>query len=258
MVLSGRFCMKKYKARYELKNAAKDKLEGKYTAAVMICFLASFFSGTISVTVSLYAPYTGSAVFNYAARSLLSLILSGLLGVLDLGIACFFLNASCGRHCTVSDLFHGFYFDGKKALTVSGVRALIGFCSLLPLDLVLNARQLFPGAAFAAAVTVSLLCAVGVYLYAGLGVALSFFLMLDFPDFSGREVLRQSFRLIRGSRKRLLLLQLSFLPLIALCVLSLFIGFLWLIPYQNMTYACFFLDLMNPENVSPQPRCPLC
>lgn len=250
--------MKTYKARYELKNAAKDKLEGNYAAAVMICFLASFLSGTVSMTVSLYVPYTGSAVFNAVVWSLLSLTLSGLLGVLDLGITLFFLNASCGRRCAVADLFRGFRLDAKKALTVSGARALVSFCSLLPLDFVLNVRSLLSGPAFAAAAAVSLISGIGVYLYAGLGTALSFFLMLDFPDLSGPAVLRRSFRLIRGNRMRLLLLQLSFLPMTVLCVLSLFIGFLWLTPYRNMTYACFFLDLMNPQEISSKTRCPLC
>lgn len=250
--------MKCYQERYELKNTAKDRLEGKYAPAVLICFLASSLSSAVTMFVNLYFPYTGSAVFNYAAQSALLLVLSGLLGILDLGIAYYFLNASCGRRCSVGDLFYCFHFDAKKALTVSGARALVSACILLPVEFILNARHFLSGTAFAAAMSAALLIGTGIYLYAGLGVALSFFLLLDFPDLSGAEILRQSFRLIKGSRKRLLLLQLSFLPMALLCVLSLFIGFLWLIPYQNMTYACFFLDLMNPKDISRQTRSPLC
>ena len=43
---------------------------------------------------------------------------------------------------------------------------------------------------------------------------------------------------------------LSFLPLAILCILSIYIGFLWLTPYMQMTYACFFLDIMNPRETA--------
>ena len=54
---------------------------------------------------------------------------------------------------------------------------------------------------------------------------------------------------MKGNRKRLFLLELSFLPLMLLCILSFGIGFLWLEPYMQMTYTHFFLDLMNPREV---------
>ena len=72
--------------------------------------------------------------------------------------------------------------------------------------------------------------------------------MLDFPQNSGKETLKLCWRLMRGNRKRLFLLELGFLPLLLLCLLSFGIGFLWLEPYMHMTYTCFFLDMMNPKN----------
>ena len=55
---------------------------------------------------------------------------------------------------------------------------------------------------------------------------------------------------MKGQRMRLFLLELGFLPLMLLCILSFGIGFLWLQPYMQMTHTCFFLDLMNPRKVS--------
>ncbi len=54
--------------------------------------------------------------------------------------------------------------------------------------------------------------------------------------------------MMKGHKRRLFRLELSFLPLMLLCVLSFGIGFLWLNPYMQMTYTCFFLDLMNPRD----------
>ena len=42
-------------------------------------------------------------------------------------------------------------------------------------------------------------------------------------------------------------LQMSFLPLGFLCLLSFGIGTLWLVPYMNMTQTLYFLDLMQNE-----------
>ena len=70
--------------------------------------------------------------------------------------------------------------------------------------------------------------------------------MLDFPERSAKEALKLSLQIMRGHKGRLFYVQISFLPLMFLCLLSFGIGYLWLVPYMNMTSAVFFLDLMNP------------
>lgn len=241
--------MKKYQKIYELKNAAKDKLDGKYGSAVLICFLASLLSGCISLFVYLYIPTTQSLALYYVIQGVSSLVLSWMLGTLDLGITYFFLNAACGESYSTRDLFYCFRGDTTKTLTISGARALVSTLCLLPVEYMADVCWYDPSAErilTMAAVCVVCFC---FYVYAGLGLTLAFFLLLDFPDRSAGDILRQSFQLIRGSRKKLLGLQLSFIPMELLCVCSLFVGYLWLAPYRNMTYTCFFLDLMNPKEV---------
>ena len=51
---------------------------------------------------------------------------------------------------------------------------------------------------------------------------------------------------MKGHKWRLFKLELSFLPLQIICMLSFGIGNLWLNPYMRMTYTEFFLDLMSP------------
>ena len=89
-----------------------------------------------------------------------------------------------------------------------------------------------------------------VYLPLSLGIALSFYLMFDFPQKSGKEILLLCWRLMKGKKLRLLYLEFSFLPLLLLSILSFGIGLLWLQPYMQMTYTFFFLDLMNPRRAS--------
>lgn len=239
--------MKKYQENYELKNAAKDKLDGKYGSAVLICFLASLLSGCISLLIYLYIPTTKSLALYYAIQGISSFVLSWILGTLDLGITYFFLNMASGGSYSTGDLFYCFRSDTSKTLTISGARALVSTLCLLPMEYMLDTYWYDPGARRLLAMTAVCLICLGFYVYAGLGLTLSFFLMLDFPDRSARDILRHSFQLIQGNRKKLFGLQLSFIPMELLCVCSLFVGYLWLVPYRNMTYTCFFLDLMNPR-----------
>lgn len=242
--------MNRYKQRYELKNQAKDLLDGKYGSAVLICFLGSLISFGFTLLANAFIPVSQPTVLSYVGLGIASLILSTLLGVLDLGIALFFLNMACGRRYHVNDLLYGYQCDFKKTLYISGARSLIATLCSLPSRYLIDAFMYLHTTALLAAAAVTLVIGIAIYLYAGLAVELSFFLMLDFPDKSVSEILQLCFRLIRGNRKKLFCLHLSFYPLELLSACTIFIGNLWLNPYMNMTYACFYLDLMSPKKAA--------
>lgn len=73
----------------------------------------------------------------------------------------------------------------------------------------------------------------------------SYYLLLDFPDCSAREALRKSRDMMKGSKGRLFYIDLTFVPLMLLCVLTCGIGLLWLMPYMQATKANFYLDLVQ-------------
>ncbi len=248
--------MVQYKERYELKNIAKNKLDGKYRSAVLICLIASLLAGLISSFISGYVPASKNPAVYYAVQGITSFALSWLIGVFNLGVAYFFLNAACGFEYSCSNLFYCFRADTATTLSISGIRALIHSVCLLPAQYLMDFFYYTKDIAFLAAAVAAAVFGFAFYIYAGLGVSLAFFLQLDFPDKSAGDIIRQSFHLMRGNRKRFFLLQLSFFPLDLLCVLSLFIGYLWLEPYRNMTYACFFLDIMNPQAKKEQATRP--
>lgn len=240
--------MNQYKKRYELKNWAKDLLDGRYGSAVLICFLSSWISFGLTILANSFIPFNSPTVLNYIVLGITSLILSTVLGILDLGIALFFLKMACGKGHNVNDLLYGYQNDFKKALYISGARSLVTALCLLPSRYLVHAFLYLQNTALLAAAAVALAVGLAIFLYAGLAVELSFFLMLDFPDKSADEILQLCFRLIRGNRKKLFGLHISFYPLELLSACTpLFIGNLWLTPYMTMTYTCFYLDLMNPK-----------
>lgn len=250
--------MKQYKKNFEIKNMAKDKMESKYGGAILITFLSSLISGMVRLSVNSVCTttmntvyvMTGSADSANAVSFLFDALLLGagiLLGVMNAGIALYFLNLACGQPASVRDLFYGFRTDSKQFLVISAAFVLCQTICLWPgqymLQHYISTREL-KWMLYTLAVTAAGLC---IYVPISLGISLSFYLMLDFPQNSGRETLSLCWRMMKGHRKRLFQLDLGFLPLMLLCILSFGIGFLWLEPFMQMTYACFFLDLMNPK-----------
>lgn len=251
--------MKQYKKLFEIKNMAKDKMESRYGGAILITFLSALISGMVRLSINsvcgstmntVYAM-TGSADAATAVSFLFDALLLGagiLLGVMNAGIALYFLELACGQKPALRDLFYGFRTDSKKFLVISAALVLCQTVCLWPGQYLaqnyLSSREL-KWLLGALAVTAAGLC---IYVPISLGIGLSFYLMLDFPQNSGKGTLSLCWRLMKGHRSRLFLLELGFLPLMLLCILSFGIGFLWLQPYMQMTYACFFLDLMNPKS----------
>lgn len=250
--------MKQYKKNYEIKNAAKDRLEGKYGGAILILLLNVIISWITRLLINNVATTTMNSVYAMSgsmnAALTVSFLFDGLLlvaniilGVMQAGITLYFLSIACNQQPFTKNLFYGFRNDSKKALVISAAMTVCQAVCLWPGQYMsqnfLSTRDgkwVLP----ALAATVIGLC---IYIPVSLGIAMSFYLMLDFPQNSGKESLQLCWRLMKGNRKRLFLLELSFLPLMLLCVLSFGIGFLWLEPYMQMTYTYFFLDLMNPK-----------
>jgi len=251
--------MKQYKKSYELKNTAKDTLDGKYGGAILILFLSSLISWAAQLFINMVASTTMNTVYyttgSVNAASAISflfdlvLLAAGIvLGVMNAGITLYFLNMACGQPFSTGNLFYGFRTDSPKILVIAGAMALCQAVCLWPSQYLaqhyMDVREV-RWLVYALAALAAGLC---IYLPVSLGIAMSFYLMLDFPQNSARQTLSLCWRVMKGHRGRLFYLELSFLPLMLLCVLSFGIGFLWLEPYMQMTYTYFFLDLMNPRD----------
>ncbi len=74
-----------------------------------------------------------------------------------------------------------------------------------------------------------------------------FYLMLDFPDYPASQLLHLAPKLIKGHKARFFYIMLSFVPLLLLGIFSCGIGYLWLYPYLQTTYANFYLNLMKKQ-----------
>ncbi|MBI4765535.1 MAG: DUF975 family protein [Deltaproteobacteria bacterium] len=137
-------------------------------------------------------------------------------GPLILGITLFILSLSRGREAKLEQLFEGFQRFNQAMTTYL---LLLLFIFLWTLLLVI------PG------------------IVAAFSYSMTFFLVADNPQLSGREALRRSKALMYGNRGKLFCLFWRFFGWFLLGIISLGIGFLWIIPYLQTTLARFYDDI---------------
>ncbi|MFY7943059.1 MAG: DUF975 family protein [Crocinitomicaceae bacterium] len=77
---------------------------------------------------------------------------------------------------------------------------------------------------------------------AALSYSMTFFILADDVNISANEAMQKSKVMMEGHKMDLFLLSLSFIGWAILCVLTLGIGFLWLIPYMQVSIAKFYQD----------------
>ena len=177
-------------------------------------------------------------------------LVSVLTGLFSSGSAYLYLKLICGRPVSVGDLFYGFQLCPDKAIIIQAWITLITYLSSLP-QIILNClilanitntdkilRYMLPYA-------LSMILSGVVSVMLSLFYAQTYFLLHDFPQYTAKELLQKSRRLMVHHKGRLFYLYVSFLPLMLLGLLSCGLAMLWIIPYMAATEAEFFLDLIQ-------------
>ena len=254
--------MIQYTSRAALKDKARDQMAGRYGNAILlsicrglIVFSLSFaVSMTFSMIVTVRVLMGGNgdtSLTEYLLLTACTTLLSIFAGVFQTGITLFYLNSACNRPAMISNLFYGFKYLFKKSLGISAVLILLNTACTLPFDIcyfLLRSGKGYDAVTMAILCIVLMIIGMCIYIPLALGLSQSYYLLLDFPQYSATELMKLGFRIMKGHKWELFCLQLSFLPLGLLCLLSFGIGTLWLVPYMNMTQTLYFLDLMQNEH----------
>ena len=102
------------------------------------------------------------------------------------------------------------------------------------------------GNAIAAYLIMMLVVALGIMLLIipgiilALGLSQTMFILADEPEIGPVEALKKSWEMMKGHKADYFVLGLRFIPWALLCILTFGIGFLWLGPYIQVTYANFY------------------
>ena len=78
----------------------------------------------------------------------------------------------------------------------------------------------------------------------------TFFLRADHPDWSASRLISESKRMMKGHKWRLACLDASFIGWILLCLLTLGLGFVFIVPYMNVANAAFYEELLDRDTTT--------
>lgn len=240
--------MSRFKSSAELKASAREHLLGHYGTVIGAFLLMGLILGTATIAVSLVVDLStipGTIIY-YAITFLISV----LTGLFTSGNAYLYLKVICGRPVSVGDLFYGFQLCPDKAITIQAWITLITYIANLP-QIILNYIMMTNFHRMDQVMNLMLPYALSLILSGVVSVMLgllyeqAFFLLHDFPQYTAKELLQKSRRLMVHHKGRLFYLYVSFLPLMLLGLLSCGLALLWVIPYMAATEAEFFLDLIQ-------------
>ena len=139
-----------------------------------------------------------------------------LAGIMTLGIVSCFLKVARNEVFQFENLFDGFK-NYKSAIILQLLISILVFLWSLLL--------LIPG------------------IIASLSYSMSFYILHDNPEIGAKEALSASKSMMQGYKWKLFCLHLSFIGWGLLSVLTLGIGFLWLVPYIKASEANFYQNL---------------
>lgn len=169
---------------------------------------------------------------------------------LVVGLHVYFLSIARGQPGSIGQLFEGFDRFGTSWCAYMLVFLIIMawmipfFALLVPLFIFVHPDpSVFPGYTLFALVAILMLSMCGFLILLQMRYYLVLYIVADDPSVRARQAVRSSVDLMRGNYWRLCLLWLRFICWQLLAVLTLGIGFIWLIPYMSAATAAFYDDL---------------
>ena len=223
-----------------IKAVARERLVGRYSttigAAILLLLIQILISDAVIIMVS------PDNIITYIVYLFTVLLVDVLFGVFYSGVAYLYMNVVYAQPARTSDIFHGIKSHPDKALVIQLPFALASFVQTVPVSVLRNFMRGQEGTtAYYVLIGITLLGTV-LAIAVNLMYAQSFYLLQDFPDKSAREILGISAKLMKGNKWRLVKMYLSFIPLILLGMVTLFIPLLWVDSYIEAARAAFYQD----------------
>lgn len=218
-------------------NTPNNELMARGLAAVRMSWGPAigvmFVFGLITIAVKI-VPYLGDLVWFFIG------------GALELGTAIFFLSLSRGEPNNFGMLFAGFS-RFWIAFLAALLRGLLIMLWAMPFIIGMIAMLALAGTKKESA----LLLIVGPLLIplmiplimATYSYSLTFYIVADDASIGPYEAIVRSAKMMQGRRWKMFCLNMRFIGWTILSILTLFIGFLWLLPYMSTSMAQFYDDV---------------
>lgn len=241
--------MNPYLSSSGLKALARGQLIGHYGTVAGAYFIHMLCITPLTFAVaSLFAE---STLMNLILSTTASFLISLVSGLFIAGEAYMYLKIACNQPVTIGDLFFGFQHENQKVLALQAVITGLSILTSLPASAVGFISSIYSENSTLNGIYIILFAAgLVVDLIISLMLSQAFFLMLDFPEYTPKQLLVKSISLMKKNKWRLFRVQFSFFPLVFLGYLSCGIGLLWVQPYMMATEANFYLDLIKKKQTA--------
>lgn len=238
--------MKKVTSR-ELKYQARVLLNGNYSKMAGITLLMGIFDLGLNYLLSYAFPSTDGGL-NQLLYLACAILCNMVYYILLAGLMRIYLHLCRGEKIVLSELFAVFSDRPEQVAVYSVVQFILQSISSYVFDRCLS--ELWnAGITLLPILSLAILAVVVIWLQ--LCLTLVLFLYCDAPWKSALQLMKESWKMMRGNKGRMLYLFLSFLGVLLLCVLSLGIGLLFVRPYLYVTQSLFYLNLAPVSDASP-------
>lgn len=200
----------------DLKEQARNSLEGKYKEAIITYFLYLGISIGIGLLVSIVSLVAG---FSDQVEGILSSCGSlAVTGLFSFGMISFYLKLSRNEEVTRNELF------SKTNMFVPYIFITCLVCVFTTLWTLL---LIIPG------------------IIAAFSYSQVYLVALDNPEMDAMEVIKESKRIMKGHKWEYFVLNLSFIGWIILGIFTLGILYFWLMPYMSVTQCNFYNSIKD-------------
>lgn len=219
----------------DFRRIARDALSGRWLLAISTGFIAILLgadsrggtsshgdgsNSNYSISIDVLDFYVSTTLFILSILLVWALITFFIGGAIELGYCRFNMNLIRGTNPKFSDIFSRLNYFGKALGLRIMITILIFLWSLL---------FVIPGI-------------IALYRY-----SMAFYIMEEDPSIGIMDAIAESKQLMIGNKFRLFCLSFSFIGWAILSLLTFGIGFLWLIPYTNASYAAFYLEISDGD-----------
>lgn len=244
----------------ELKKQAREAMAGRCGTLVGATAINLFLTFSCSLIPTLI--FSGTTLYDIIFLNVTLFLFSLLLSLFQAGYLKICLSCLRGEPISIGDMLYAFYHHPDQYvlmfLVINGISSVIALIFSIPGFQYLSSPSADLSLSTALSIQAELSALTGVYLYKMIGslvsalvlipFALSTFVMIDNPGTGPIQAIKKSFSLMKKNFFRYILLQLSFLGLEILAACSCCIGFLWVMPYLQITLAALYQERKAAQN----------
>jgi len=227
----------------QLKALSREQLLGNYGVAIGAQFTVGIITSFASMLCTFLTDQSTLAglILSYA----ILFVLEVLSGIFLAGLTRFYLNLVCSCPYSIADVFSAFRFHADRAIAVRFFMVLMELIAMTPCIVLAyltgnNESSVLFLAFCIFAVIGGILC-----VFIELFYSQAYYIMLDFPGYTVRQIMSGSRHMMKGHKGRLFYICVTLIPYYLLGFLSCGIALLWVIPYTKVLRTNFYLDLIH-------------